>query len=112
MGKEITFEDYKLQREKEKMEIRNSSLTLELLKKTVKKMVRIANDGVGASEIYNDMLLSLLPNSEHKVNIGQWTYKADFDDFEVILKLLQSCKSSEMVFEYEKIYFQEMKNYI
>lgn len=112
MGKEITLEEYKLQKEKEKMELRNSPLTSELLEKTVAKMIRIANDGVGASEIYNDMLLSLLPNSDHKVNIGQFAYKADLDDFEVVLKLLQSFKGSEIVFEYERIYFHIMKNYI
>lgn len=104
MGKEITLEEYKAQRKKEKLELRNSPLTLELLEKTVTKMITIAKDDVGASEIYNDMLLSLLPNSDHKVNIGQWAYKADLDDFEVVMKLLQAFKDTEMVFEYEKIY--------
>lgn len=112
MGKEITLEEYQTQRKKEKMGLRNSPLTLELLEKTVTKMIKIAKDDVGASEIYNDMLLSLLPNSDHKVNIGQWAYKADLDDFEVVMKLLQSVKENEMVFEYERIYFHIMKNYI
>ena len=64
-----------------------NELTKEQIEKTVQKMVAIARGQTGGSAVYRDMLLSILPNSGHKVDISYWCYKADQDDFSTILLL-------------------------
>lgn len=76
------------------------------LKKTVEKMVRIAQGRTGASKVYADMLLSMLPNSTHKVCLDRWCYKADMDDFETILNFMILLKKGDRImWEYEKYIF-------
>ena len=84
------------------------------MKNTVEKMIRIVRADTGASRVYADMLLSMLPNSEHKVNISYWNYKADRDDFNAMLELMQkSC--TDAIWEYEKLilpYKEELQKYV
>jgi len=83
------------------------------MKKTVEKMMRIIRADTGGSRVYADMLLSMMPNSEHKVNIGYWCYKADRDDFKAILELIAQ-SHTDAVFEYEELvlpFVEELKKY-
>ncbi len=70
------------------------------LKKTLEKMLKIIKADTGASEVYRDMLLSLLPNSKHKVNLALWIYKADQDDFETINEFIKASKYSDIAWDY------------
>ena len=84
------------------------------MKNTVEKMIRIVRADTGASRVYADMLLSMLPNSEHKVNISYWCYKADRDDFNAMLQLMKN-SHTDMIWEYESLvipYREELKKYI
>jgi len=72
------------------------------MKKTVDKMMRIVRADTGGSRVYADMLLSMLPNSEHKVNISYWCYKADRDDFKAMLELM-SKSNTDLIWEYEEL---------
>ena len=79
---------------------------------TVNKMVNIVKGRTGGSEIYAQMLLSMLPNTSHKVCINYWCYKADSDDFQTMLELMQD---NSMIWEYEKLiqpHVQELINYL
>jgi hypothetical protein len=82
---------------------------------TIKKMMRIVRGHTGASQLYRDMLLSMLPNSEHKVNIGYWCYKADRDDFIALHSLMQQVKNGDdIIWEYEKLlrpYIDELEQF-
>jgi len=83
------------------------------LKKTVEKMIRIVRGRTGGSEVYADMLLSMLPNSTHKVNISYWNYKADRDDFRAMLMLMQNSQD-DIIFEYENLvnpYLKELEEF-
>jgi len=83
------------------------------MKKTVEKMIRIARADTGGSRVYADMLLSMMPNSEHKVNISYWCYKADRDDFKAMLELMAQ-SHTDAIFEYEKLvlpFVEELKQY-
>ena len=87
------------------------------MKETVEKMIRIVRGDTGGSRVYADMLLSMLPNSDHKVNMSYWCYKADKDDFEAMLKLMSAYKSYDdsLIWEYEKLvlpYVDELKKYV
>lgn len=76
-------------------------------------MMRIIRADTGGSRVYADMLLSMMPNSEHKVNIGYWCYKADRDDFKAILELIAQ-SHTDAVFEYEELvlpFVEELKKY-
>lgn len=75
------------------------------LEKTIKKMMRIVRGDTGGSRVYADMLLSIIPNSTYKVNMSQWCYKADVDDFKVMLKLIKIYKmpNDEIIWEYDKL---------
>ena len=84
------------------------------MKNTVEKMIRIVRADTGASEVYADMLLSMLPNSIHKVNISYWNYKADRDDFNAMLELMKS-SYTDAIWEYEKLvlpYKEELQKYV
>jgi hypothetical protein len=84
------------------------------MKKTVEKMIRIVRADTGGSQVYADMLLSMLPNSEHKVNISYWCYKADRDDFKAIQELMIN-SHTDMIWEYEALvmpYKEELKKYL
>ena len=85
------------------------------LERLVEKMIGIVRADTGASPVYADMLLSILPNSEHKVNIGFWTYKADSGDFVAMLEFMQKFRNSDLLFKYEALvlpYKEELKKYI
>jgi len=69
---------------------------------TLNKMLRIARTGVGSSELYADMLLSLMPGREHKVDIAYWCYKADRDDFNAILEFMKQYNYNDSSFAYEE----------
>jgi len=89
------------------------TLQKEQLQNTVNKMVRIVRGNTGASELYRDMLLSLLPNSTYKVNIAYWNYKADRDDFKIILELMISSQTN-ILWDYEEMvepYKEELINF-
>ncbi len=82
----------------------NSEILLEDLEKTIKKMIRLALGGTGCSEVYRDMLLSILPNSKHKVNMSYWIYKADSDDFDMMLQYINIARNNYEIIEFcEKI---------
>jgi hypothetical protein len=84
------------------------------MKKTIDKMMRIVRGNTGASKLYADMLLSMLPNSTHKVNISYWCYKADRDDFRAMLELMQN-SHTDIIWEYEELvlpYKSELKKFI
>jgi len=84
------------------------------MKKTIDKMMKIVRGDTGGSEVYADMLLSMLPNSTHKVNISYWCYKADRDDFKAMIELMQN-SHTDLIFEYEELvlpYFDELKKYV
>lgn len=87
------------------------------MKKTIDKMIRIVRGDTGGSRIYADMLLSILPNSDYKVNMSFWCYKADKDDFEAMLKVMLAYKSYDdsLMWEYEELvlpYVDELKRYV
>jgi len=82
------------------------------MKKTIDKMIRIVRGGTGGSRVYADMLLSMLPNSKHKVNMSEWCYRADRDDFNAMLQLMQN-SHTDAIFEYAELvedYIDELKN--
>jgi len=83
------------------------------MKRRVEKMIRIVRADTGGSRVYADMLLSMLPNSEHKVNISHWCYKADRDDFKAMLELMAQ-SHTDAIFEYEELvlpFVAELKRY-
>jgi len=89
------------------------TLTKEKLQNTVNKMIRIVRADTGGSEVYRDMLLSLLPNSTYKVNISYWNYKADRDDFKTILELMIA-SNTDILWDYEEMiqpYKEELQNF-
>lgn len=99
--KSITLEEYKAKQKQEIEELKSLPLE-ERLENTLNKMIGIATAGTGASVLYADMLLGMLPNSTHKVNIAYWCYKADRDDFYTILELMEQIKeASQIIWEYE-----------
>jgi len=69
------------------------------MKKTIEKMIRIVRMDTSASAVYRDMLLSMLPNSEYKVNISEWCYRADRDDFNAMLELM-SLSNTDAIYDY------------
>lgn len=90
-----------------------NNLTKEQLQKTVNKMIRIVRADTGASGLYRDILLSLMPNSTHKVNISYWNYKADRDDFKTILELMIA-SNTDILWDYEEMilpYREELQNF-
>lgn len=88
--------------EQEKIKEQSKAPLSGRLQEVVNKMLRIAKAGTGASQLYADMLLSMLPNSTHKVNMSYWCYKADRDDFFSILELMEQVKKgSQIIWEYE-----------
>jgi len=99
--KEMTWEELK-RAEQKKIDAMQKMTIEQRLKLTINKMIKIANGGTGASKLYADMLLSMLPNSEHKVNISYWCYKADRDDFNAMLDLMKNSHTNA-IWEYEKI---------
>jgi len=89
------------------------TLTKEKLQNTVNKMIRIVRADTGGSEVYRDMLLSLLPNSTYKVNISYWNYKADRYDFKTILELMIA-SNTDILWDYEEMiqpYKEELQNF-
>ena len=79
---------------------------------TINKMMDIVRANTGASEVYIDMLLSLLPNSSHKVNINEWNYRADYDSKNMVLKIMTNQSN---IWEFEKLiipYREEIKKYL
>jgi len=77
----------------------------------IRKMIKIVRADTCASEVYRDMLLSMLPNSTNQVNISEWNYKADRDDFDFMLNLMRQ-SHTDMIFEYEnklQKYIAELK---
>lgn len=110
--KEIAYEEFMKQKEKEKEDFKALPLN-EKLPKTVKKMIYIVRCKTGGSEIYAKMLLSMLPNYDYAVCINYWLYKSDSDDFQTMLELMQEYNS--MKWEYEKLvspYVDELKKYL
>lgn len=110
----LLYKNYegKLHRE-QKVEKRNDTMTKEQLQSTVDKMIKIVRGNTGGSKVYADMLLSMLPNSEHKVSINHWIYKADKDDFEAMLELIKLSKTN-LIFDYEEIikpFIDELEEY-
>ncbi len=74
-------------------------------------MINIVRMDTRASRVYADMLLSMLPNSEYKVNISEWNYRADRDDFIFMLQLMQKAHTDK-IFEYANTlqpYIKELK---
>ncbi|MFA6887677.1 MAG: hypothetical protein WCQ65_12010 [Fermentimonas sp.] len=68
----------------------------------------------GGSEVYADMLLSMMPNSDHKVDIGHWCYKADSGDFQTMLELMGNY-NNDLIWKYEKLvwpYREELLEYL
>jgi hypothetical protein len=79
---------------------------------TIDKIMEIVRADTGASEVHAEMLLSLLPNSSHKVNMSQWNYRADSDSKEMVENLMEN--QSE-IWEFEKNvtpYREELKKYL
>jgi len=84
------------------------------MKKTVEKMMRIVRADTGGSRVYADMLLSMLPNSEHKVNISYWCHKADRDDFQAMMELMQK-SNTDAIFDFESLvlpYVSELNQFV
>ena len=108
----IEWQEFQKKQQKKMEEFKALSFE-QRLEITVKKMVHIATSGTGSSQLYVDMLLSMLPNSTHKVNMSEWCYKADRDDFNTILELMQKTKeNSQIIWEYEALispYMEELK---
>ena len=76
-------------------------------------MISIVRADTGGSRVYADMLLSMMPNSEHKVNISYWCYKADRDDFKAMLELMAQ-SHTDAIFEYEALvlpFVEDLKQY-
>jgi len=110
--KKISWEEYQKEQKQEMKAFKALPLE-ERLEKTIEKMIRIVRADTGGSAVYADMLLSLLPNSEHKVNMSYWCYKADRDDFYTILEIMKQIKEgSQIIWEYEKLvspYLKKLK---
>lgn len=81
--------------------MQDNQLKLKDIEKLVLKMVRIVKADTGGSRVYADMLLSMLPNSNHKVNLSCWCYKADRDDFNTMLELIKF-SNTDVIFTYEE----------
>lgn len=84
---------------------------------TVKKMIKIVRADTGGSRIYAEMLLSMLPNSEYQVNMSYWCYKADRDDFNAMLELINAYRDYDdtLIWKYEELifpYLDELRKYV
>jgi len=73
-----------------------------MTKDELNKMIRIAKTQTGGSLIYAEMLLSMIPNSKQSVRINEWNYKADRDDFNIILELMKQ-SNTDIIFEYAEM---------
>ncbi|CAA6807330.1 MAG: Unknown protein [uncultured Sulfurovum sp.] len=81
---------------------------------TINKMLYIVRGDTGGSVVYADMLLSMLPNSSHKVNMNYWCYKSDRDDYQTMSELMDNF-NTDLIFEYEKLvlpYREELLDYL
>mgnify|MGYP002713245160 CR=1 FL=1 len=110
--KEITYEEYQKQQQKEKEAFKKIPLA-QKLPKTVEKMIYIVRGRTGGSEIYAKMLLSMLPNYDYEVCINYWCYKSDSDDEQTMLELMQNYSTYK--WEYEKLvqpYIEELQEYL
>ena len=72
------------------------------MENTIEKMIGIVRADTSASRVYADMMLSMLPNSEHKVSISDWCYRADGDDFQAMLELMQNY-NTDAIWDYEAL---------
>jgi len=87
--------------------------TIERMEKTIEKMMRIVRANTGSSQLYADMLLSMLPGHSRKVNISYWCFKADRDDFETMLEIMRYHRT-DLIFKYEELllpYKEELENF-
>ncbi len=82
----------------------NQELAIQIdkdIRQLVKKMVRIVIADTNKSRVYADMLLSMLPNSEHKVNINLFCKKANQNDKEIMLDLIEN-SNTKLILNYER----------
>lgn len=99
--KTITREEIQTKKQERLEELKAIPL-IKRLPALVEKMLNIVRGDTGGSEVYADMLLSMLPNSEHKVNIYYWCYKSDSDDFQTMLDLMKK-SGGDAIWEYEAL---------
>jgi hypothetical protein len=107
----INYEKWKKEQDQKEAAFKELPLS-EKLPKTVEKMINIVRGRTGGSEVYADMLLSMLPNSTHKVCLSHWCYKADSDDEQTILELMQDYS---MIWDYEELvrpYVAELEEFV
>jgi len=114
--KTMTYEQYKAEKLLKQEEF-EKQIFEERLKETVEKMMRIVRAETGGSRVYADMLLSMRPNTEHKVNISFWCYKADRADFKTMLELMETYKSNDdrLIWQYEELvspYVAELEKFL
>lgn len=113
----VTWEEIQ-KRKKEKLDKLKALPFEEQLKITVEKMVKIVRGNTGGSQTYAEMLLSMLPNSSYKVCINDWNYRADRDDFEVMLELIRRYGENNQnspIWVYEELvrpYYQEIEDFL
>lgn len=102
----ITMEEIEAEKRQKLEDIKNTPLE-ERLAPLVQKMVGIVRGDTGGSEVYADMLLSLMPNLDHKVDIGYWCYKSDSDDFQNVLEIMQNY--NDVIWKFEKLVYPHQK---
>jgi ParB/RepB/Spo0J family partition protein len=110
--KEITYEEYMKEQQKEKESFKKIPLN-QKLPKTIEKMIYIVRGRTGGSEIYAKMLLSMLPSYNYEVCMNYWCYKSDMDDEQTMLELMQNYSAYK--WEYEKLvqpYIEELQEYL
>lgn len=108
----ITHEEFMKEKQQKKEAFKALPLA-EKLPKTVEKMMYIVRGGTRGSEIYAKMLLSMLPSYDYEVCMNYWCYKADSDDFQTMIELMQ--EYSFYKWEYEKLvskYIEELKDFV
>jgi hypothetical protein len=111
--KTTTWEEIEAEKRQKLEELKNTPLE-ERLPALVEKMIGIVRGDTGGSEVYADMLLSMMPNSDHKVDIGHWCYKADSGDFQTMLELMGNY-NNDLIWKYEKLvwpYREELLEYL
>jgi hypothetical protein len=101
--KTITWEEIEIEKKRKLEELKSIPLE-ERLPSLIKKMMGIVRGDTGGSEVYADMLLSMLPGTDHKVDIGRWCYKSDSDDFQTMLELMMNY-NNDLIWKYEKLVF-------
>ena len=82
----------------------------------VNRSIDIILNDTGASKVYAEMLLSLLPSSKYTLHLSEYIYQADQQDFDDLIEIMRAIRVdgdllSELV-DCIQSYKAELENYL